>query len=339
MSSKVQGWFCAGSEFVLLSVAVFLFAFLASAGSAADILVENPNVQEEPLCLDITKFNFEPNSQTDVLAALYGQRFFDGLPFNITGQARLFGQTPALRNDGDHPNMFKGIRIDRAFDELHLLHYTSWPDAEQQPVAYICLNYKDGDKFIFSIRYGAHVRDWFRLPSEEKELLTDADTKVVWRRSPVAFKAPIRVFKSRLVNPFPKKTVDTMDVVSARNLACYNLIAATVAKQPLPPPETNVTPERVFDGSLTIRVVDAATGLPIAGALVEPAMRVDDEGVVASPFYTSSAGEGSVRYPVKLTAHLCASVKKEGYAPQSESWSGSFPKSFTFRLVAKGGNR
>jgi len=49
-----------------------------------------------------------------------------------------------------------------------------------------------------------------------------------------------------------------------------------------------------FDGKLIIHVVDNITGKPIEGALVDPGMTVDDEGVVASPFYTSSDGEGSI---------------------------------------------
>jgi len=73
--------------------------------------------------------------------------------------------------------------------------------------------------------------DWYRLPSEEKELLTDPDTKICWRRPPVQYKSPIRLFKSKLTNPSPEKVVESMDVVSARNLATYTLIAVTVAKR------------------------------------------------------------------------------------------------------------
>jgi hypothetical protein len=299
---------------------------------------------QQPLVLDISRYyHVQADNPADVLKAFFGRQVIDGLPFEVGGQALLYGQTVADRREMELPDTFKTIRIGRKFDELHLIHHTRWPDAEGQTMAYICLNYTDGTKCILPIRYGAQVRDWYRLPSEEKELLTDPNTKICWRRPPVQFKAPVRLFKSILTNPSPEKVVETMDVVSARNLASYSLIAATVANRdparPITPPPADTEPERKFDGKMVIRVVDDVTGKPIEGALVDPGMNVDGEGVVASPFYTSSDGEGAIRYPVKLTTNISASVKKEGYLSKSDGWSssgflrsGNIPNSFTFRL-------
>ena len=83
--------------------------------------------------------------------------------------------------------------------------------------------------------------------------------------------------------------VETIDVVSARSLASYTLLAATVANRdpsrPITPPPADNEPERKFDGKLVINVVDDVTGKPVEGALVAPDMTVEDEGVVASPLH------------------------------------------------------
>jgi hypothetical protein len=312
----------------------WLLAVVLGIGCPTGVQAEKTSAKEEPLCLDIARFHVKDHFRAPVLASFLGRQVIDGLPFDVGGEARLFGQTPASRGEKT-PYTLDGIRIGRRFDELHLIHHAAWADVEGQTIAYVCLNYDDGTKFIFPIRYGVHVRDWFHLPSYEKDSVTDPDTEVCWRHVPVQYKAPIRLWKSTFANPSPEKVVKTMDVVSARNLASYDVVAATVANRE----SARVvapTADRQFDGKLRIRVVDEVTGAPIDGALVEPSMSVDGEGVIGAPFYTSSSGKGAIRYPVGLTSSLSACVKKEGYVSKSEGWNGDFPRAFTFRLAPKG---
>jgi hypothetical protein len=128
-----------------------------------------------------------------------------------------------------------------------------------------------------------------------------------------------------------------MDVVSARHLASYAILAATVANRdparPVTPPVPATEPERSFDGRLEIRVVDDEKGTPIAEALIEPGMVVQDESVVGEPVLTSSTGSGTLRYPVKQTSEIWVGAKKEGYQPESHEWrAGDIPDAFTLRL-------
>jgi Tol biopolymer transport system component len=303
---------------------------------------QKTTIPGNPLTLDLAPFYRDNKYVAGVFQSFLGRRVVDGLPFEIGGRVCLYGQTIAERNPKSAlPETLKGIHVGRAFDELHLIHYTEWPDVEGQTIAYIALNYADGTRSILPIRYGVHVVDWFDLPSYAKELPTDPHTKVCWQRAPLRYKAPIRLFKSDLLNPWPGKTVETLDVISARRLTSYTLVAATVADRDpcwpvsLPPPATG--PARKFDGKVTIKVVDDATGKPIEGALVEPTVDVVDEWVVGAPFYTSSAGEGTIPYRVKETSRMVAEIKKEGYLPKWEDWQGNIPSSFTFRLVPAGG--
>ncbi len=170
----------------------------------------------------------------------------------------------------------------------------------------------------FPILFGGQVRDWHRMPSEERELLTDPNTKIVWRAPGVPrIKSTLRLFKSVLANPHTGKEVVTIDIVSSRHLAAYDLIAATAANRdpsrPATPPRPADEPERKFDGTCTVRVTARPSGQPVADALVQPTLSVDNVTVIGIPFLTSAAGEGVIRYPVERTSSIMASAEKEGF--------------------------
>jgi hypothetical protein len=279
----------------------------------------------EPLVLDLSKFQTEKfvadGKTNSYWRTAAGRQVFDGLPFQIDGRGCVYGKKLGAErrdNTNTHPD-FVGIQIGRKFDELHLLHVTQWADVEGQEIARIRLNYADGSKQEFPIRFGGHVRDWHRMPSEEKELLTDPNTKIVWRAPGVPrIKSTLRLFKTRLSSPYPEKEVATMDVISAKHLAGYDLIAATVAdhdpSRPVTAPRPPEEPERRFDGTLTVQVSERGSGKPVAGALVEPTLNVDEVNVIAIPVLTSAAGEAQVRYPSGRTTFASVAVTKDGLA-------------------------
>ena len=211
------------------------------------------------------------------------------------------------------------MKVGRAFDELHLLHATQFTDREEETVAKVRLNYEDGSGHEFPIGYGVHVRDWQRLQSEEREIYTDPDTKVIWRGPGVArFKSTTRLSKTRLVNPFPDRVVLTIDFVSTGKVASYDVAAATVARRdpnrPVTPAVPLDRPEWNFDGRMLVRVVDEA-GQPVEGALVSPNISVAGSicATVATPLYTAADGAGTVKYPKNESSCLYFVVQKEGW--------------------------
>jgi len=299
----------------------------AQSGSGATAPVGEAKATE-PLILDLSgvqKEKFVADGKTNASwLTVAGRQVFDGLPFQVEGRGCVYGSKlgPEKRGDTNTYPDFIGIRVGRRFDELHLLHVTQWADVEGWEIARIRLNYADGSKHEFPILFGGHVRDWHRMPSEEKELLTDPGTKIVWRAPGVPrIKSTLRLFKTVLANPNPQKEVATMDVVSSKHLAAYDLIAATVANRdasrPVTPPRPPDEPERNFDGTLTVRVTERTSGQPIADALVDPMMHVDQVSVIAIPVLTSAKGEGVIRYPVGRATSVSVSVEKEGFGSQS----------------------
>ena len=319
---------------LLLMVVSMTWLGVTQAGNDAPPVSSARLEADQPTELEVSRLYRErfvtPDKTNFTFGCISGRQIFDGLPFQIGGRVWVYGRqeaSSANKTEADYPDII-GIPVNQKIDELHLLHGARFPDVEGREIASIRLNFADGSKQEFSIRYGGHVRDWQRLPSEEKETLTDPNSKIVWRGQPGTprFKSTVRLCKTMLRNPSPEKVVTTLDVVSARHLSAYDLVAATVAKRdpsrrmtpPCPPNE----PERHFDGKLTVRVVDQATGKPVAGALLNANMNVDDVSVIVTPQFTSEAGEAVFRYPVDRTASLWFSAEKEGYATQS---SGAKP--------------
>jgi uncharacterized GH25 family protein len=284
----------------------------------------------EPLILDFSKYpmeRFVTDGETNTLwKALVGRQVFDGLPFLFEGRMCVYGKKMGPEKQGDTPTYpdLIGIPVGRQFEELLLVHYSQWADVEGQEIALVRLNYADGTKHEFPILFGGHVRDWQRMASEEKELLTDPNTKIFWRGPGMrSLSSTMRLFKSVLANPYAEKVVSTMDVVSTKHLASYTLVAATVANhdasRPVTPPCPAAEPERHFDGALTIHVIEQGSGQPVAGALVQPGIVVDEVGMIAIPFLTSATGEGVMPYPVGRATRFWASVEKEGYGAQNAS--------------------
>jgi len=311
-----------------------------------------PAAGDTPLMLDVSKFyrEFFVTAQKTNLAfvSITGKQVIDGLPFDVRGRGCLFGEreyqwkvgpiaTPsAVSNQTTYPD-FIGLPVGRAFDELNVLHACRWQEVEGQTIANIRLNYTDGTKIELPVRYGGQVRDWQRLRSEEKETLADPNSKIVWRGPGIpAYKSTTRLFKSRFENPYPMKTVATIDFVSTHHLASYDIVAATVANRdahrPVTPAAPANEPERHFDGTCRILVTDADSDRPLADVLVNPGMDVDDTGVVASPVRTDKNGKAIIRYPKGRMTSLSFSARRDGYQAQGWSKDGEIPEQVKLQL-------
>lgn len=171
------------------------------------------NSPGKPQMLDVSKCIREwfvsGGSTNPTFQNLIGTQSFDGLPFRIEGRGWVYGSKEAERNG--KPNNayadFLGIAVGRKFDELHLLHASRWQEAYGRDIAIIRAHYEDGSTNDWPIIYGAQVRDWQRLHSEEKESLSDTNSKIVWKGEPrtTAMSSAVRIFKTKFVNPFPEK--------------------------------------------------------------------------------------------------------------------------------------
>lgn len=123
------------------------------------------------------------------LGGFSGRHMFDGLPFHLDSRITFYGQSqanwdlrsnPTANPDAKYPDLI-GVPMNRTFQELHVIHATTWPDVDGETVAVIRLHYDDDTTCDFPIIYGAQVRDHQRIRTEESEDLSDPDSKIVWR--------------------------------------------------------------------------------------------------------------------------------------------------------------
>jgi len=217
-----------------------------------------------------------------------------------------------------------------------VLHSAAWEEISGRTVAIIRLHYADGSHHDFEIQYNVHLMDWNRLPSEEKEVLTDEHSKLIWRGAG-AFGGTGRLFKTMLRNPHPELEVKSMDVISTGTRVSYQLFAATTAnRDSLRTLTTGMPlnrPAFAFEGALKVRVVDAATGQPIAGVDAAPWGMIAGENIVVPPQLPAPSGETVVKYPVNRTEDFHMEVSKAGYRTETQSWrEGNIPREQTFRL-------
>ncbi len=285
--------------------------------------------------LDLSEYQDPPSPSFErFFTDFTGKQVVDGIPFAIDGRTTLFGKSTASRGD-DNIEIMRNVKVGRTIEDLHLIHHTFWPDVDGEVIAHVWLNYADGSSYIIPIRFGHHIRDWFNVPSFEKETVTDANTTICWRRDPVQFKAPVRLYKTRLTNPLPDKVVETIHFSSAGNLSSYSLLAATVSDAvEIDGDEIRDTgTDRKFDAKVNVSVVNDVTGKPIEKALVQIFMLVEEESVVGTPIYSSADGKGTIPYPTEHTARISASVTKDGYRAKSQTWQVPIPADAEFRLT------
>lgn len=273
----------------------------------------------------------------------HGEQVIDGLPFKVDGYCEAYGKRNLQWHQGqDLPLDLVGIRVGRAFDELHLIHEARFRETAGCIIANLRLNYADGSHADLPIQYGYQVLDVSRLLPEETEVIADPQTKIIWRgKKLTSFDVNRRLTKSLLVNPHPEKLVQTMDVLNAHTRASYVLAAATVARRAAASRTVTAglplnVPARHYDGTLTIRVVDDLTGLPIANADCEPGMQINQANTVGDPVLSDINGNAVFKYPTAQTTNIYVIVGRPDYEQQSQSWqAGLIPRTNIFRLSKK----
>jgi len=263
---------------------------------------------------------------------------FDGLRFNLNGQVTLWGREMAWRGE-ILPVAIRGVPVNARFDELHLVHHGRWSDAEGQVVARVRLNYADGSRHEYPIRWGYHVRDWSFLPSYETETLGDPNAKVIWRDpagNNTRYKGFRRLWKTHFMNPHPDRLVRSIDFESAGSNGHYAVISAVVARTDPGREQTRSIPfdqpPRHFDGRLRVTVKDGKTGQPIPRVRIAPAAYTHGVNVVAEHYFTDEQGQAEVRYWKGKTRQLSYRAIAPGYHSKSDYFEGEIPDRIEVRL-------
>ena len=128
-----------------------------------------------------------------------GRQTFNSVPFDISGVVQLVGMEHAGK--GNVRAVRKSFAVNRAFTQLHLLHYTEFSSSYGQPVAMLWLHYDDGGQsYSFPLRFGVHCMDGTTILSSLRPA-AGRRPACGWRRQP-----PREAVRSRAFGTQPFRT-------------------------------------------------------------------------------------------------------------------------------------
>ncbi len=165
-----------------------------------------------------------------------GDLSFKGIPFQI-GRRYIQLSSKYVPNC---PDAVRDIEIGRKATKVHFLHGTTNSyNVLGQEIATYTFHYDDGTTASMPVVTGRHLREWLCGPNDKQRLATRAE--IAWSgTNPVASEKGLTILAYHCCwkNPYPEKTIATMDVarshVEKPSLFCL-AITCDSDPEPLPP--------------------------------------------------------------------------------------------------------
>lgn len=156
-----------------------------------------------------------------------GIQFFGKVPFDVRGLIQLAGNRSAEITTLVYPENISGIPVDLKGSAIHFLHASAWNiDAEQVEIGEYKLTYSDGTSVSLPLVYRLNIWDWWGNSSE-------IDQASAWRgknERTTSIGQHIRLFHLSWENPFPEKTILSIDLISNCKGPGPMIIAITVSE-------------------------------------------------------------------------------------------------------------
>jgi beta-lactamase regulating signal transducer with metallopeptidase domain len=174
------------------------------------------------------KDSWLPNvSDNDLSELKPGTCVLAGVPFEISRVVQLAGHGMA-RSGQPFPDAVTGIKLDRSFRKLHLLHACAGKEEAGTLVSKIVVHFEDGTQQEMPINYGQHVRDWWFW---EFDPVTDPNTTMAWTGNNLNVRSQngaLRLYRTTWINPRPQARVVSVDFVSGHSRSAPFMVALTV---------------------------------------------------------------------------------------------------------------
>jgi hypothetical protein len=228
---------CASLRFGLRIEILIAFTVLLARGEAPPELDVTP--------IDLTSFygkvsGTEGDSwfkHPDWVGVPKGVQNFGGILFDVSGTMLLRStEMPHLKE------RHEDIPVNGRFRYLHILHGIGYADPDGTEVARMELHFADGETRSFPITYGAHVRDWWKWPSETVSSLTDAGSAVAWSGPhPGMPTLELRLFRTTFENPRPEVVIEHIDFLSMNKRSVLCIVALSAGNQAPSPTDRAAT--------------------------------------------------------------------------------------------------
>jgi len=166
-----------------------------------------------------------------------GAQKFSGVPLEIGGMFCLYGEENAKRGM-TYPEEKTGIAVGRSFETLYLCHVAFFEAPAETAVCELRFQYDDGTTESDQILCGSDVRDWFVNTPDEELGPSGKRSTLAWSGDVLRNdrQQKIRICLTAIANPYPDKTVQTIDLVSAKSRAASCILAMTTGKAGLMQP-------------------------------------------------------------------------------------------------------
>jgi hypothetical protein len=228
-------------------VALTLTALLA-APLVAKPLRENPGQEGTPRYISLLSKtnakltdslgNYAGNNLGDLPL---GEKFFAKRAFKIEGGVI---QLRGINLKKDRPAKVEGIKVDRAFAKVHILHATGFGaqggpgdtnfTADGTVIAEYKIHYADKTSVVIPVEYGRDVRDW----NDQDESKPVTRGIVGWtgtndlgrerQRQGAKYGNKLRLYVTTWENPNPRKPVTNIDYESKNTICAPFCVAITV---------------------------------------------------------------------------------------------------------------
>jgi hypothetical protein len=156
-----------------------------------------------------------------------GEQTFEGVRFNIGEKYIQLAST----NVPARPEKVDGIKVNRKFAKLHILHATVWSADDDAIVGEYTVTWDDDTSVTIPIRYGKDILDWWYADDDSPP----SEAKVAWKgenEGATASGKKIRLYLSTWENPKPDKKVVKIDCSSTKQTpAAPFCVAMTVAEK------------------------------------------------------------------------------------------------------------
>jgi len=156
-----------------------------------------------------------------------GIQEFDKISFDVRGVIQLAGNRSAEITTLVYPEKVSGIPIDMNGSAIHFLHASAWNiDAEKMGIGEYKINYSDGQSVSLPLVYRENIWDWWGN-------LSEIGQASAWRgknERTTSVGQHIRLFHLSWENPFPEKTILSLDLISNCKGPGPMIIAITVSE-------------------------------------------------------------------------------------------------------------
>jgi hypothetical protein len=155
-----------------------------------------------------------------------GEQTLGGVKFKIGEGGIMLAGTEIP----DQPEKAEGIRVEKAFRKLHILHATAYGAPDGTLIAEYRVHFDDGSAETIPVVYGEDVRDHWNNDNSKKV----TRGKVAWTGANDAVRRAIRnlrLYRTTWENPKPDKRVVKIDYVSMKTRTAPFCIAMTLEEK------------------------------------------------------------------------------------------------------------